>query len=185
MYSVPAAADQLPSIKNDLTLTVKETPILGRLSISKLAVNSAAGTEVPEAGARFEVFLKSAGSYDAAAETERDVLTCGENGMAQSKMLPYGVYVVRQLSGWEGYALDTTRHEVNISFDGETVSIQLRNEIFKGSLTIRKVDKDTEQALPGARFRLLDNAGNPFAEGTTRMDRRSRSSGKTPAFPAL
>ena len=167
VYPVPAATDQLPSIMNDLTLTVKETPILGRHSISKLAVNSIAGTEAPEAGASFEVFLKSAGSYDAAAETERDILTCGEDGTAQSKLLPYGVYIVRQLSGWEGYALDTTRHEVNISSDGETVSIQLRNKIFKGSLTIQKVDKDTEQALPGARFRLLDSAGNPFAEGTT------------------
>lgn len=167
VYPVPATADQLPTIKNDLTLTVKENPILGRFSISKLAVNSAAGTEAPETGATFEVFPKSAGSYDAAAETERDILTCGEDGTAQSKLLPYGVYIVRQLSGWEGYALDTTRHEVNISSDGETVSIQLRNEIFKGSLTIRKVDMDTEQALLGARFRLLDNAGNPFAEGTT------------------
>lgn len=167
VYPVPAATDQLPSIKNDLTLTVKENPILGRFSISKLAVNSAAGAKAPEAGASFEVFLKSAGSYDAAAESERDILTCGENGTAQSKLLPYGVYIVRQLSGWEGYALDTTRHEVNISSDGETVSIQLRNKIFKGSLTIRKVDMDTEQALLGARFRLLDNAGNPFAEGTT------------------
>lgn len=167
VYPVPTAADQLPSIKNDLSLTVKETPILGRLSISKLAVNSTAGTEAPEAGASFEVFLKSAGSYDAAAETERDILTCGEDGTAQSKLLPYGVYIVRQLSGWEGYVLDPTLHEVNISSDGETVSLAIRNEIFKGSLTIRKVDKDTEQALPGARFRLLDNAGNPFAEGTT------------------
>lgn len=167
VYPVPATADQLPSIKNDLTLTVKENPILGRFSISKLAVNSAAGTEAPETGATFEVFPKSAGSYDAAAETERDILTCGEDGTAQSKLLPYGVYIVRQLSGWEGYALDTTLHEVNISSDGETVSIQFRNEIFKGSLTIRKVDKDTEQALPGARFRLLDSTGNPFAEGTT------------------
>ena len=167
VYPIPAATDQLPSIKNDLTLTVKETPILGRFSISKLAVNSAAGTEAPETGATFEVFPKSAGSYDAAAETERDILTCGEDGTAQSKLLPYGVYIVRQLSGWEGYALDTTRHEVNISSDGETVSIQLRNEIFKGSLTIRKVDMDTEQALLGARFRLLDSTGNPFAEGMT------------------
>ena len=167
VYPVPAAADQLPSIKNDLTQTVKENPILGRLSISKLAVDSTAGTEAPEAEASFEVFLKSAGSYDAAAETERDILTCGEDGTAQSKMLPYGVYLVRQLSGWEGYALDTTLHEVNISSDGETVSIQFRNEIFKGSLTIRKVDMDTEQALLGARFRLLDSTGNPFAEGTT------------------
>ena len=167
VYPIPAAADQLPAIKNDLTLTVKETPILGRLSISKLAVNSTAGTEVPEAGASFEVFLKSAGSYDAAAETERDILTCGEDGTAQSKLLPYGVYLVRQLSGWEGYALDATLHEVNISSDGEIVTLSLRNEIFKGLLTIQKVDKDSGQALPGARFRLLDSAGNPFAEGTT------------------
>lgn len=167
VYPVSATADQLPSIKNDLALTVKETPILGRLSISKLAVNSTAGTEAPETGASFEVFRKAAGSYDAAAETERDVLTCGEDGVALSKMLPYGVYIVRQLSGWEGYVLDDTLHEVNIASDGETVPIQLRNEIFKGSLTIQKVDKDSGQALPGARFRLLDSAGNPFAEGTT------------------
>lgn len=167
VYPVPATADQLPTIKNDLTLTVKENPILGRFSISKLAVNSAAGTEAPETGATFEVFPKSAGSYEAAAESERDILTCGENGTAQSKLLPYGVYIIRQLSGWEGYVLDTTLHEVNITSDGETVSLSIRNEIYKGSLTIQKVDKDSGQALPGARFRLLDSAGNPFAEGTT------------------
>ena len=167
VYPVPTAADQLPTIKNDLSLTVKETPILGRLSISKLAVNSTAGTEVPESGASFEVFLKSAGSYDAAAESERDILTCGEDGTAQSKLLPYGIYIVRQLSGWEGYVLDTTLHEVNITSDGETVSLSIRNEIYKGSLTIQKVDKDSGQALPDARFRLLDSTGNPFAEGMT------------------
>lgn len=167
VYPVPATADQLPAIKNDLTLTVKENPILGRFSISKLAVNSAAGTEAPETGATFEVFPKSAGSYEAAAESERDILTCGENGTAQSKLLPYGVYIIRQLSGWEGYVLDTTLHEVNITSDGETVSLSIRNEIYKGSLTIQKVDKDSGQALPDARFRLLDSTGNPFAEGMT------------------
>ena len=167
VYPLPATADQLSTIKNDLTLTVKENPILGRFSISKLAVNSAAGTEAPETGAAFEVFPKSAGSYEAAAESERDILTCGENGTAQSKLLPYGVYIVRQLSGWEGYLLDTTLHEVNITSDGETVSLSIRNEIYKGSLTIQKVDKDSGQALPDARFRLLDSTGNPFAEGMT------------------
>lgn len=167
VYPVPATADQLPTIKNDLTLTVKENPILGRFSISKLAVNSAAGTEAPETGATFEVFPKSAGSYEAAAESERDILTCGENGTAQSKLLPYGVYIIRQLSGWEGYVLDTTLHEVNITSDGETISLSIRNEIYKGSLTIQKVDKDSGQALPDARFRLLDSTGNPFAEGMT------------------
>lgn len=167
VYPVPATADQLPTIKNDLTLTVKENPILGQFSISKLAVNSAARTEAPETGATFEVFPKSVGSYEAAAESERDILTCGENGTAQSKLLPYGVYIIRQLSGWEGYVLDTTLHEVNITSDGETISLSIRNEIYKGSLTIQKVDKDSGQALPDARFRLLDSTGNPFAEGMT------------------
>ena len=52
--------------------------------------------KTPEEGAVFEVFLKSAGSYENAKETERDVLTCDENGFAQTKDMPYGIYTVRQ-----------------------------------------------------------------------------------------
>ena len=40
-------------------------------------------------GAKFEVFLKSAGSYAATKDTERDILTCDENGFAETKDLPY------------------------------------------------------------------------------------------------
>ena len=52
------------------------------------------------------MFLKSAGSYENAKETERDVLTCDENGFAQTKDMPYGIYTVRQTSGWEGREAD-------------------------------------------------------------------------------
>ena len=45
------------------------------------------------------MFLKSAGSYENAKETERDVLTCDENGFAQTKDMPYGIYTVRLTSG--------------------------------------------------------------------------------------
>ena len=34
-------------------------------------------------------------------ESERDHLICDENGYAQTKMLPYGIYVVHQTAGWE------------------------------------------------------------------------------------
>lgn len=63
--------------------------------------------------------MKAAGSYDAAKETERDILTCDENGFAQTKDLPYGVYVVEQTSGWEGREL-MKPFEVFISKDGQT-----------------------------------------------------------------
>ena len=53
--------------------------------------------ETPEVGAEFEVFLKSAGSYAAAKDAERDHLICDENGFAQTKDLPYGIYSVHQV----------------------------------------------------------------------------------------
>ena len=48
------------------------------------------------------MYLKSAGGFDAAEETERDTLICDENGFAQTKDMPYGIYTVHQTSGWDG-----------------------------------------------------------------------------------
>ena len=61
--------------------------------------------ETPESGAEFAVYLKSAGSYEVAEDTERDYLTCDENGFAQTKDMPYGIYTVHQVSSWEGSEL--------------------------------------------------------------------------------
>ena len=46
-----------------------------------------------EQGAEFDIYLKSAGSYAAAKETERDHITTGADGMATTKDLPYGTYL--------------------------------------------------------------------------------------------
>ncbi len=59
----------------------------------------------PEEGAEFAVYLKSAGSYDNAKDSERDYLICDENGFAQTKDLTYGRYTVQQTKGWEGREL--------------------------------------------------------------------------------
>ena len=53
--------------------------------------------ETPEKGASFEIYLKSAGSYDAANKDERDTIVCDENGFGQTKDMPYGIYTVHQL----------------------------------------------------------------------------------------
>jgi len=46
---------------------------------------------------KFEVYLASAGSYNDAKETERDIVTVDENGTALTKLLPYGTYTVREI----------------------------------------------------------------------------------------
>lgn len=106
---------ELNSTAND----VNEQVIKGNIALIKHTDNGETQIETPEEGAVFEVFLKSAGSYENAKETERDVLTCDENGFAQTKDMPYGIYTVRQTSGWEGREL-MKDFDVFISKDGQT-----------------------------------------------------------------
>ena len=61
--------------------------------------------EQPEAGAEFDVYLKSAGSYENARPFERDHLVTNKRGYAKTKALPYGIYVLEQTKGKEGYEI--------------------------------------------------------------------------------
>ena len=80
------------STANDVT----EQVIKGNIAIIKHTDNGETQIETPETGAAFEVFRKAAGSFDAAKETERDILTCDENGFAQTKDMPYGIDVYKR-----------------------------------------------------------------------------------------
>ena len=104
---------------NSTEKAVNEQVIKGNISIIKHTDNGETQIETPEEGAVFEVYLKAAGSYEAAKETERDTLTCDENGFAQSKDMPYGIYTVKQTSGWEGREL-MKPFDVFINQDGQT-----------------------------------------------------------------
>ena len=113
--------------------------------------------ERPEAGAVFEVYLKAAGSYDAAKESERDLLTTDGDGFASSKMLPYGHYTVHQAAGEEGKAFipDFT---VFISSNGQTYSYILNNRTITARLRVEKCDAETGNIIPmtGTGFQIRD-----------------------------
>ena len=70
--------------------------------------SSGEAIEQPEEGAVFQIYLASAGSYEAAAEDERDILTTDSDGIAVSKSLPYGQYRVHQTDGMPGWSLPRT-----------------------------------------------------------------------------
>lgn len=91
--------------KNTEELDVYEGIIFGSLYLIKHMDDGSTGLETVEAGAEFEVFLKTAGSYENARDTERDYLITDEHGYAGTKQLPYGVYTVRQTKGTEGFDL--------------------------------------------------------------------------------
>lgn len=86
---------------NDVT----EQVVKGNIALIKHTDDGETQLETPEAGAEFEVYLKKSGSYENAKETEHDYLVCDENGFAQTKDLPYGIYTVHQVKGWDGREL--------------------------------------------------------------------------------
>ena len=119
--------------------------------------------ERPEAGAVFEVYLKAAGSYDAAKESERDLLTTDNDGFASSKMLPYGRYTVHQVAGEEGKAFipDFT---VFISSNGRAYSYILNNRTITARLKVEKCDAETGNIIPmtGTGFQIKDLSTGEF-----------------------
>ena len=145
------------STANDVT----EQVIKGNIAIIKHTDNGETQIETPETGATFEVFRKAAGSFDAAKETERDILTCDENGFAQTKDMPYGIYTVRQTSGWEGREL-MKPFDVFISKDGQTYRYLINNANFESYIKVVKKDAETGNTIPyaGAGFLIYDPNGN-------------------------
>ena len=95
------------------------------------------------------MFLRSAGSYANAKETERDILVCDKNGFAETKALPYGEYTVKQTKGQSGREL-IAPFNVFIREDGETYRFLINNAVFKSAVEIVKKDAETGKIIPAA-----------------------------------
>ncbi|RGH33390.1 Cna B-type domain-containing protein [Ruminococcus sp. AM43-6] len=163
VYSVGAEAENYSVEYNPISMTVTEDVVKGKISIIKHSDNGSTQIETPEVGAEFEVYLKSSGSYENATETERDYLTCNENGFAATKMLPYGIYVVHQTKGWESteYMED---FEVVISENEKEYFYLLNDAVKKSFVKIVKKDAETGNVIPvsGIGFKVWDCANSEY-----------------------
>ena len=161
VYYIDAYAENFSIELNTVYPDVYEDIIKGKIAIIKHTDDGSTKIETPEVGAEFEVYLKSAGSYDNAKETERDILVCDQNGFAESIELPYGVYVVNQTKGWEGREL-LPAFDVFINQDGEVYRYLINNANFESYLKITKTDATTGKTIPcaGTGFQIYDPEGN-------------------------
>lgn len=140
--------------------TVSEQVVTGRIQIVKHTDTGTTKVETPEVGATFNIYLASAGSYDAAPANARAQFTIDKDGFAVSPDLPYGLYTVEQTSGWEGSRL-MEPFTVKIDENGKTYSYIINNERFYSYLKVVKVDAITGEAIPaaGIGFQIIDPQG--------------------------
>lgn len=161
VYYIDTYAGQYTVELNTVYPDVYEDIIKSKITIIKHTDDGSTKIETPEVGAMFEVYLKSAGSYEAAETTERDILTCDEFGYAETIDLPYGVYVVKQIKGWEGREL-LDPFEVFVSEDGEVYRYLINNANFESYLHVVKTDSTTGKTIPyaGAGFQIYAPDGS-------------------------
>ena len=111
----------------------------GKISLTKQIEMLGADAQL-EQGAEYQVYLKSAGSYDAAKDTERDYLVTGADGKSITKDLPYGTYTLHQVKGVPGRELKDM--DVDVHENGKMYEVTLTNELKYAPLKIVKTSED-------------------------------------------
>ena len=163
VYPVGAETENYSIEHNPISMTVTEDVLKGKISIIKHSDDGSTQIKTPEVGAEFEVYLKSSGSYEAANDSEKDYLVCDENGYAQTKMLPYGIYVVHQIKGLENTE-QMEDFEVNISENEKEYFYLLNDAVKKSFVKIVKKDAETGNIIPvsGIGFKVWDCANSEY-----------------------
>ena len=81
-----------------------------------------------------------------------------EDGSFSFKDVPYGEYVVREISAPEKYVMDDKPYDVKIAADGDVVEIEITNKLIHGNVQLTKVDANyPDHHLSGAEFEIYQN----------------------------
>ena len=167
IYKVGAEPQNYEIEINPIALEVTEDVVKGKVSIIKHSDDNDNTVENLESGAEFEVYLKSAGGYDKAKETERDYLITDGKGYAETKELPYGTYTVHQTKTVNDAAF-VDDFDVNIIENHRTYEYILNNKPFRSYIHVTKIDAETGKVIPyeGAGFKIYDGNGKLVNLGT-------------------
>ena len=143
------------------TVNVSDVVIKGQIKIIKhmqyVDYESQLVPQKPEESAEFEIIHKATGKVT-------DTLVTDSAGVAVSKKLPYGKYIVRQIKGADGCDF-VNDFEVDITENNKEYSYVLENPIFHSIVKLVKKDYETKQniQLSGVSFKLFDEAGNQIS----------------------
>lgn len=158
-------------------ISIDNAPQMGTITIEKR--DKETGKPIILSDATFQIHAKTDiitgdGIVHYKAGELVDTLTTVQ-GVIASKPLYLGAYTITEITAPEGYILDSTPHDVTLSYGGQSVelvseSLSLDNVPQMGTITIRKVDKETGKPITGADavFELRAKEDIVTADGTIR-----------------
>jgi len=149
-YRMPQ--NQTIIIKENETTRLELMNILkkGQIQIQKTMNDSIANVVCAEAGAVFQIHSTEYEKYANTPTSLRDEITTDDQGLALTKELPLGNYIVHQILANR----NVTRSKdiaIAIENDLQRVPIAIENQLQKGKILIFKTDNDNHP-LAGAEF---------------------------------
>lgn len=113
----------------------ENTPMTGQIQIVKRSADYCETTGLsagsPLEGAVFEVYAERTGNL-------ADTVRSGENGLAVTKQLPLGRYVVREASAPNGYLTSDATVTAVLEYSGQIVRLEAENESVRTGVEIVK-----------------------------------------------
>ena len=159
------------------TITLEGDIMTGTVTISNFTANPEKPGiyNVPEEGAEFQIYLKSAGSYEnAVALKDERLYDCGaaneegdivwSNGKIISKNLAYGTYMIHQVSSWDNRIL-VKDFEITILDDSQHFNFNLINPYYTANIVVNKRDAESGLMIVDgiAAFKILNVDTNKYA----------------------
>lgn len=124
------------------TVSIENKIIKGKIGVDKVDRE----TSKPMANVEFEVYDKD---NNLVAKLVTD-----EDGHAETDMLNYGKYTVKETKTNEGYILSTDVYEINLEENNKIYLMRVQNTLMTGTLNFTKTDFATSDVIPGAMIEI-------------------------------
>jgi SrtB family sortase len=143
----------------------------GRVDGVKTGENPDGGEDVKLAGAVMGLFKPDTEEFT--GENALLTVTTGEDGSFVFENIPYGHWIVKEISSPALYTVSPEQHHIYIGVDGQSIKIKVENTLIRGSVqvmkteavdepsSVEKKDKDNNtflRFLSGAVFDLYEDA---------------------------
>lgn len=92
-----------------------------------------------------------------------------KDGILEIKNLPLGTYTIKEVEAPYGYILNEEIYEVTIYDNNITKLVEVKNELQKGNLVIKKIDIDTNLPIKDIKFIIMKD-NNIIYEGYTNKE---------------
>ncbi len=168
---------ELNDENKNVNFTFQNNIIKGYIAIQKKDFDTNSNTPQGLASLKNAVYV----IYDL-KENLVDKITTNEDGYAKSKLLPFGNYIVKEITPSKGYLLDTKEYKVSIKENNEVLLVSSKEKVIEGYIEIKKVDYDTNESIPkgdasleGAIYAIYDTDNTLVDELTTNEDGYAKS----------